>query len=278
VRRHRLLLGVLAGLLLATGVLGVTLGRYLLQRGTTTPVPLAEIEQRYYGSTTTSAASVARAPAASATAPPTTAPGLDALPAPGVYVYDTQGGDRIDALAGDHHEYPATTTVTVTAADCGVLQRWDVLEERWESWQRCLTADGASIAEPARTNYDEFFSNGQTDARTCTGDARPLAAAPGTTWTSTCTEGAASETHAATVVGAEERTVGSRQVTTLHVTVSVTDADAEDLQTIDTWYLAGTDLVVAQTSTDHSVNPSPVGDVHYDEQYSITLASLEPVT
>jgi hypothetical protein len=255
----------------------VALGRSLLERGTTTPVPLAEIEQRYYGSTTTSAASVAPGPAEPATAPPA-APELDVLPASGVYVYDTQGGDRIDALAGDHHDYPATTTITVTASGCGVLERWDVVEERWESWQRCLTADGASIAEPARTNYDEFFSNGQTDARTCTGDARPLAAVPGTTWTTTCTEGDASETHAATVVGVEQRNVGSQQVITLHVTVSVTDADAEDLQTIDTWYLAGTDLVIAQTSTDHSVNASPVGDVHYDEQYSITLRALQPVT
>ena len=271
-----MLLGVGAAVVVLGGVLYVTLGRYLFARGTTTPVPLEEIEQRYFASTTTTTAGgPTAAPATSAAA----RPAIEVLPQPGVYVYATSGSDRIDALGGDHHDYPPTTTITVTAAGCGVQQRWDVLEERWEAWQRCAGPDGATVSEPARTNYDEFFANGVRDDYVCVGDARPLAASPGSVWMTACTDqDGNAETHAGTVVGPERRQVAGAAVDTTHVTVVVTDQDSRNLQTIDTWYLDGTDLVVAQTSTDHAVNPSPIGDVDYDEQYSIELTSLTPIT
>jgi hypothetical protein len=289
VRRRRLIWGGLLAVLVLVGAVSVAIGRYLFTRGTSTPVPLQEIEDRYFASTSTSDAPGPSA--APTTAPPGTAPGgattptvvepaaPTVLPVPGVYVYRTTGGDRIDALGGDHHDYPATTTITVTASGCGVLQRWDVLEERWEAWQRCVAAGGAAVSEPSRTNYDEFFAMGVRDDDACTGDARPLQPAAGATWTTVCTdEGGTSQTHAGTVVGGETRQVAGASVATLHVRVAVTDQDSRNQQVIDTWYLDGTDLVVAQTSTDHSVNSSPIGDVDYDEQYSIELTSLTPVT
>jgi hypothetical protein len=201
------------------------------------------------------------------------------LPEPGVYLYATTGGDRIDALGGDHHDYPATTTITVSAEGCGVLQRWDALEERWEAWQRCVSAGGDTVDQPARTNYDEFFAMGVREEYACIGDGRPLEGAAGAVWTQVCTDDdGRAHTYTGTVIGAEPRRVGDAPVETTHVRVVVTDDDGRNRQVIDTWYLAGTDLVVAQSSTDHSVNPSPVGDVDYDEQYSIELTSLTPVT
>lgn len=258
--------------LVLIGVAGyLTVGRYLLARGTSTPVPLEEIEERYHSSTTSTAVALPTRPPSSGTAAAN-----PVLPVPGVYLYTTQGEDKIDALAGDQHGYPATTTITITASGCGVLQRWDVLRERWESWQRCVAGDG--VAEPARTNYDEFFSNGVLEEFTCTGDARPVDAPAGSTWSAACTNGDESQTMAGMVIGREPRTVGGAEVDTLHVTVTVTDADPRNQQVIDTWYLLGSDLVVAQMSTDHAVNPSPIGDVNYDESYQIQLTSLEPVT
>jgi hypothetical protein len=193
-----------------------------------------------------------------------------------VYTYTTTGHDSVDALGGAHHEYPATTTITVTTNGCGVTQRWDVLVERWEEWQRC--ADGASVREPARTNYDEFFGQGQTDAYTCTGDARPVDAPAGTTWTETCTEDGDTETRHGQVVGTEPQQVGGQTVQTLHVRVDITNAYPNDTQVVETWYLAGTDLVVAQQAHAGTTNPSPIGDVHYDEAYEIHLDSLTPLT
>ncbi len=45
------------------------------------------------------------------------------------------GGDRddeeeVDALVGSRHAYPSESTITVRPGGCGVLMRWDVLEER----------------------------------------------------------------------------------------------------------------------------------------------------
>ena len=112
---------------------------------------------------------------------------MSVLPAPGVYVYTTTGGDSVDALGGVSHDYPASTTITVTLADCGVLQRWDVAAERWEAWQRCLT-DG-EVAETRRTTYDEFFGIGQTDTYECVGEARPVDASSAMSWSRTCRQG-----------------------------------------------------------------------------------------
>jgi hypothetical protein len=56
------------------------------------------------------------------------------------------------------------------------------------------------------------------------------------------------------------------------------DDGTGDTQRTETWYLQGTDLVVRSVVTNATTNPSPVGDVHYDEHYEITLDSLDPET
>jgi hypothetical protein len=208
----------------------------------------------------------------------TTAPVTVAeLPEPGVYTYTTSGRDSVDALGGAHHDYPATTTITVTRSGCGVVQRWDVLVERWEEWHRC--ADGDAVREPARTTYDQFFGQGQTDSYTCTGDARPADAATGTTWVASCVQGDDVEIRHGEVVGTESLTVGETAVDTLHVKVTITVDDyPDDTRIVETWYRTGTDLVVAQRALASTTNPSPIGDVHYEESYEIHLDSLAPLT
>lgn len=244
---------------------------HLFAGSESTPVPLAEVEQRYNALTSTT---IAVPGAETATDGPTTTTANE-LPAPGVYVYATTGRDSVDALSGAHHDYPATTTITVIPTACGVQQRWDVLEERWEEWQRCIDSNG--VTEPGRTNYDEFFGQSQTDSWVCTGAPRPLVAAAGTTWSKTCVNGSSIDNHDGVVIGVEPQVVGTVTVDTLHVRVTITDDVSSDLQVIDTWYLAGTDLVVVQTSTAATANDSPVGTVNYDETYEIRLSSLTPL-
>jgi len=57
-----------------------------------------------------------------------------------------------------------------------------------------------------------------------------------------------------------------------------TGAVTPNSQTIDTWYLDGSDLVVAQTGDVATSNDSPIGTVHYVERYSIHLTSLTPLS
>ncbi len=257
----------MAAALLVIGI-GVGAAQYMhLFAGTdSTPVPLDHTKQHYDASTSSSVSEGTVQPSAS----------TEQFPPPGVYVYATTGRDSIDALNGAHHDYPTTTTITVTPTACGVQQRWDVLEQRWEEWQRC--ADGTGVSEPQRTNYDEFFGQSQTDTWMCSGDARPLAAAAGTTWTRTCTSGAATDNYVGVVVGTEPQEVGPSTVDTLHVRITITDDTSSDSQVIDTWYSTGSDLVIAQTSSVATSNSSPVGTVHYTERYEIHLTSLTPLS
>lgn len=251
---------------------------HLLDRGKTTPVSVDEALDRYResGSTTTVPAVAPTGVPSTEPATSTVSPAPAGLPAEGVYTYETTGRDSVDALNGDHHDYPATSTITVTAGDCGVVQRWDVAAERWSSWTRCLAGEG--VAQTAKEDFDRFFGTDQLDSYTCSGDPRPLNAAPGTTWTFSCTEGGEVQAITGTVVGPESRTVGGEQVDTLHVQTSIDDGDAGDSQVTDTWYLAGTDLIVNQRGANATTNPSPVGDVHYREDYEISLTSLTPLT
>lgn len=261
---------VAVGAVAIIGVTGVAARHFkLFARNTSTPVPVAQVQQRYGESTSTSVAGTG-------TATTSTHPAAGTLPEPGVYVYATTGRDSVDAMTGAHHDYPATTTITVIASDCGVLQRWDVLVERWEEWQRC--GDGEGVRETRRTNFDEFFGQSQTDTWMCSGDARPFDAAAGTTWTTLCTNGDGPETHSGVVLGAEPMTVGTSPVDTVHVRVTITGDITTDRQVIDTWYLRGSDLVIAQTSTAATSNDTVVGTVHYEERYEIRLTSLTPLT
>lgn len=70
-------------------------------------------------------------PAASTTtttSPPPTAPAAQGRRHPGVYTYDTTGGEQIDALGGAKHSYPASTTITIWDDGCGQRMRWAPLE------------------------------------------------------------------------------------------------------------------------------------------------------
>ncbi len=234
------------------------------------------------GSASTAASAPApTAVASSAVAPPpaattSVAGSAPRLPAPGVYVYTTTGRDSVDALNGDHHDYPASSTITVQPSGCGISARWAVAEQRWDEWQRCATAGG--ITRPTSRSYHEFFGQGDDESMTCTGDARPVDAPSGTRWTMNCDQAGAPEVHHGVVIGGEVQTVGGADVQTLHVRVTITDEVPADSQVTDTWYEIGTDLVVAQTGHNDTTSTSPVGDVHYHEQYTIHLDSTEPLT
>jgi hypothetical protein len=262
--RHRraLVLGCVVVVALA-GLVAVR--NYVPRAGTSTPITVADATQKFEDSLSGS----------SSAATTTSGAAVVTLPAPGVYVYATSGRDAVDALSGDHHDYPAITTITVRTSACGVTDRWDILEERWEQWERCADQAG-EVREPARSTFDRFFGQAQTDVYACDGDARLVDAPAGAMWTVRCTQSTATDVYLGTVVGTETRDVGGTPVETVHVHIVVTSATATDTRSIDSWYLAGTDLLVAQRGASATSNASMVGTVHYSEIYEIDLTSLLP--
>lgn len=307
-RRHPVLMA-LGATVLVLAVVGFFVVRAIRAGGgDTREIPLSEVVRRYQASTsttvptsasvstsatsttsTTSTASIASTasttgvtstPIETSAAPSTststsTVDTAAVMPEPGVYLYATTGTDSIDVLGGVHHDYPETTTITVTATDCGALQRWDVVAERWEEWQRCVA--GSGVVEPGRVNYDEFFDVGEKHTYVCEGDPRPLDAAAGTTWTRTCRKGDHQDSYTGTVIGVEPVSIGGSEVQALHVRVEIDNGRASDHQSTDAWYQLGTDLLLVRSTSNHTTNDTTYGLVHYDEKYELRLTSLEPL-
>lgn len=280
-----------ASAVVAAVVVGVVV--WLGQRTdhTTTPVDVGDALDDFHNHTTTTTTTTTNATSATAgavdptqPAPPTTSaptdpidvPPAGVLPQPGVYSYTTTGSDGVDALGGASHDYPTTTAIIVTPAGCGVSQRWVAAEERWDEWTVCATGMGIALGQ--FVEFHRFFGQDQLETYACTGDPRPLGAPSGTTWTAQCTSGGDAGTWAGTVLGTEQLTVGGAAVTVEHVEVTVDDGDERDAQRIETWYLAGSDLVVRRVSEIATTEGSVIGDVHYTERYEIALDSLTPAT
>jgi hypothetical protein len=196
-------------------------------------------------------------------------------PAPGVYQYTTTGGDAVDALGGASHQYPATSSVTVTVDGCATTQRWTAAGERWDELTTCASEGGVQLQRFA--SLHRFFGADDDETSTCAGQPRPLGAPAGTVWTVRCVDGEDTATWTGTVVGAETAVVGGVTVDVEHIAVTIDDGDARDSQRTETWYLAGTDLVVRRISDIATTEGSPVGDVHYTEHYEIALDSLAPL-
>jgi hypothetical protein len=216
------------------------------------------------------------------TAPTTTQqaplPGTVALPAPGVYRYRTVGSERIDALGGTSHAYPAETTITVVADGCGVRLRWEALRERYEEWQLCASAAGIEL-QPDAVQYHEFFGRTGREELTCDRAVVvvPLVGTSPAPADLTCRLADDPWAPRWEVLESSTRRVDGVEIEIRHVRMTIDDTDAfwED-QVLD-WYLAANGLPVEVTVTKSSRSPSIVGPVVYDEEYRLELISLAPL-
>lgn len=206
----------------------------------------------------------------------TSAMGVRPLPAEGVYIYATTGGDEVDVLGGSRHEYPSETTVTIRHAGCGLLERWDALEERWDERESCRSSDGDRLKRT--TSYHEFF--GRADERTlhCTGYTFAAAFGPGSKWSSRCASDTTAVSLSLQAIGWEVVEVSGQRVRTLHVRVEGRLTGEQDGSLVrDVWGSAGTGIVVQERSTLTSYSNQPVfGRTRYHEAYENRLTSLEP--
>jgi hypothetical protein len=194
----------------------------------------------------------------------------------GVYVYETDGFERTDALGGVTHRYPATSSITVGSTPCGVRLRWDVLRGRSTTWTVCTAPE--EWIERSRDERHTFF--GVTDEATyrCAKTPfRPADDRPGTTFAVSCTTGKAKEHGSGSVVGRDTVVVGRTSVPTVHVRTSTafTD-DTTGAATYDFWLSSDTGLPVRIRMVSDTTSGSLIGDVHYRERVSLELTSLTP--
>ena len=85
------------------------------------------------------------------------------------------------------------------------------------------------------------------------------------------------DVHTGTVVGVEQLTVGGTAVPALHVRVTIDNGRRSDSQTSESWYRLGSDLLLAQSTSNRTTNDTTFGVVHYTERYEIHLTSLAPL-
>lgn len=210
----------------------------------------------------------------------TLAPESLSLPEPGVYRYATTGSEQIDILGGATHQYPEETTITVVPVGCGVQLQWDALRERHDRWGLCVTDGGIEWQTTGGGEYyHEFFGQPRTEPLSCDRNVLVVPADPrdrGSVQLD-CILDKAQWAPSWQVLGTEEVEVGGVLVDTTHVRMTIVDEDRYPERITADWYLAPNGLPVKVDWDKHNTSDSPVGDVHYDETYSLQLLSLEPL-
>lgn len=192
----------------------------------------------------------------------------------GVYVYATRGYEKTDALTGVTHRYPSRSTITVSAAECGVRLTWRVLEGRSTAWTYCATDEGWEL----RTQDERHTFFGRTEATTYTCEdtlIRPRDPSV-ESWPVSCTTGDADEVGRARVVAVGisigETVVPARRIRrTTSFSGAIRGSSRHDL-----WLDERTGLPLQIAMTSDTTSDSPIGDVRYEEKVTLTLLSLEP--
>lgn len=236
----------------ATVVAAATTVWYLTTRENTTPASIGDALARY------------RQQAEAAGTP---------IP-PGVYVYTTSGSERISALGGRRHVYPARSTITVTSGGCGMKLRWDVLQHRDNVYEVC--DDGHRLA--GWTEAHRFVGRDDVTDWRCTATAwLPEDIEAGSISPFRCSSGDTKQSGDVTVVGEETLRVGTDDIDVVHLRIAARETGGARGPTLEQrWLERETGLPVRVVYDVTTLNPSPIGDVRFDESYTLHLTSLQP--
>jgi hypothetical protein len=199
-------------------------------------------------------------------------------PTPGSYEYATKGFEKIDALLGARHVYPATTKVRVALRPCGYSERWNASSERWTRFDYCVSANGSRRLD-ALADFHEFFGYPEALNYRCSGGAIPplVAVRKGFRWTNRCAGGSTDLVLRGKVVGHETIEVGSDSVAAVHLRIaSRSEGKATGSATNDSWLAESNGLLVRRSVSGKATTRSPVGKVGSQERLKMRLKSLEP--
>lgn len=201
-------------------------------------------------------------------------PGLSPIPE-GVYVYETDGFERTDALTGKTHRYPMRSTITVTVADCGVSLLWQVLDGRSTEWTYCVGDAGWELA--SQDERHTFFGTTERTTYACEDTPIRSGASGPSRWGVSCTTGDVDEAGMGLLVGRERVEVGGKRVTAEHIRKKTEfSGGTRGFARHDLWFDAKSGVPVKVVMVSRTTNDSPIGDVTYDEDVTLVLTSLEP--
>jgi hypothetical protein len=203
-------------------------------------------------------------------------------PAPGVYVFRTEGAERIadTPLGSTEHLYPVRTAVVVGREGCGFAEQWVPLSGRSRTLLLCRGSGGWTMRRAVDTRT--FFSIEATREYACGEGAlqAPLRTSRQLSWTSMCTASGFSnfaETARSRLLGRETLTVGSRRVPAFHVRDEVQQTGGTRGRAVrDTWRRATDGLLLRLEYREESVMSTHVGDVRLGDRYELELTSLTP--
>jgi hypothetical protein len=197
----------------------------------------------------------------------------------GVYAYGTDGFEQTDALTGVTHRYPRVSTITVTVTECGVSLTWRVLKGRSTKWMLCVDRDGWELA--SQDERHTFFGRTEMTIYTCRDTAiRPLGRPVGFRWRVSCSTDDAREAGTARIVRhghwwRDPDGSPSRPAVLVRKSTVLTGAIRGSAR-YDFWFDVQTGVPIAIDMVSRTTNDSPVGDVHYEEDVTLRLLSLEP--
>ncbi len=201
----------------------------------------------------------------------------DAIGPPrGVYVYETQGMEEVDALLSPSHRYPAQTVLAVESSSCGYVERWTPREGRTTERELCPGVSGLSI-----THYSEVHTFlGSEDARdyVCSSDALLLPTDPhgAATWSFACSTGDTEEAWAGGVVAVEDGgplTAGA----VVHLRFdTVLSGRTTGTSVKEFWVREADGLLIREHIANENATGTAIGDVTYLEQYTLELTGTTP--
>lgn len=199
-----------------------------------------------------------------------------ASPEVGVYRYATEGGEAV-AMPNGSRDYPERTTISVTQDGCGYVERWSVLDERWDERETC-TGDETGLA--TLITYREFFGVEQEHEFDCD-EQRPAgreARERNRSWPITCEAEDSRLDGTIEVLDLEAIDVHGTTVETVHLRLDgELSGDLEGTQRTERWIApAYGDLLIREESRTRATVSSPMGEVDYREDYRIDLLRLRP--
>lgn len=255
----------------------------------TTPVDVDEVLAGFATTTSGSSPSSATSGAVASTTtdtvdatvvsqgPTTTAVVAPSMPAVGVYRVASSGSEGIDVLDKPTHVYPAESALVVTATACGRRYEWMPLEERREWFEVCLDEGGVRLVRYG--GFHTFYGQDDERSQECGDDAWlvPPGAAPGVTFTATCTGSGIVDERTVTVVRRDTVVLDGVSVpVTVVRTVIVGTGSTRGDSTRELWLTDG-GLPVVWIDDVTGISDSAVGMVNYREQVEVRLAALEPL-
>jgi hypothetical protein len=264
------------------------------QRHLATPVTLHHAlqqyrrEQRRLAAAPTSTTAPSAAPAGSPSAArtvrsstpspsPVAAAARSGPPRPGIYTYDTVGGEDL-SIFGTSRTYPSKTYATLRRErGCNWTVEHPLLKEHVDLLGRCTDQNGVAISSDG--SDVEFFT--QTDGEHYQCDPPVVVAA----WTAagrvtphqTCHSGDSDADFTVTPKGSTSMRVGSRVVRARLARIDVVlRGRVRGTVSVDAAVDETTGLLLRSARVVDSDAHAVFGDVHYSERVVITLASLDP--